>query len=106
MDSAQLLRVTNTEGKEIAYIPVSLQRLSLVNLTCERSVKYVIQHGALPSELSEGNCFWRSNSSGSNATSLYSVSSCAGLEALRKGSAALVTFILGRAKALAEEFML
>lgn len=46
------------------------------------------------------------NSSGSNATSLYSVSSSAGLEALGKGSAALVIFIHGIAKALEEGLLL
>lgn len=46
MHPAHLLKVTNTEINEIAYVPVSSEALT-VNLTCERSVKYVIQHGAL-----------------------------------------------------------
>ena len=73
---------------------------------CNMSIKYVIQRGALPSELSEVNSFWGSNSSGSNATSLYSISSRAGLGALRQGSAAPVMFIHSIAKTLAEIFLL
>lgn len=71
---------------------------------CNMSIKYMIQHGALHSELSEVNSFCGSNSSGSNATSLYSVYSHAGLEILRQDSAAPVTVIHGIAKTLAEFF--
>lgn len=65
----------------------------------------MIQHGALPSELPEDNSVWGSNSSGANATSLYSTYCCAGLEALRKGSAALVNIHSWHSKSTSRGFV-